>query len=340
MLDETFGAGNPVVFNLPARPTVHADDVLFGEFTVFMAGATGPIKEAFARTPDYFVANGPPTDRLTPNGFEVPDAATRATLTVGDSAGNDQWVRFRTATVVPPQDAQPLATDAWPFLYLQRPMIPALSLRGMIIMGIVGLVFVVPFVHSRPAAHAAVAGRVSGFGFLASMFFLGAGFMLIETKAVVHMALLFGSTWLVNSIVFCAVLVMILVGNLFVLAVRPRSMTPFYIGLTLALVANAAIPMDAFLGLSRGLQIAGSCLIAFAPIFFAAVVFAVSFSHAADADRAFGANIAGAMFGGLCENSSMLLGFQYVVLVAAVFYLLSAAGAWTASRAEEPFGLA
>ena len=39
------------------------------------------------------------------------------------------------------------------------------------------------------------------------MFFLGAGFMLLETKSVVHMTLLFGSTWLVNSIVFFAILV-------------------------------------------------------------------------------------------------------------------------------------
>ena len=84
------------------------------------------------------------------------------------------------------------------------------------------------------------------------MFFLGAGFMLIETKAVVQMALLFGGTWIVNSIVFCAVLAMILVANLFVLAVRPRSLTPFYVGLALSLVASAVVPLDAFLGLSRG----------------------------------------------------------------------------------------
>ena len=45
------------------------------------------------------------------------------------------------------------------------------------------------------------------------------------------MALLFGGTWMVNSVVFCAVLVMILSANLFVLAVRPRSLAPFYIGL-------------------------------------------------------------------------------------------------------------
>ena len=134
--------------------------------------------------------------------------------------------------------------------------------------------------------------------------------MLIETKAVVQMALLFGSTWLVNAIVLCAVLVMILCANLFVLAVRPRSLTPFYVGLLVSLVANVIVPMDLFLGLPRGQQIAASCLLAFTPILFAGVVFAVSFSQAADPGRAFGMNIAGAMMGGLSEYSSMLLGFQ------------------------------
>ena len=49
MLEQTFGAGNPVVFNLPARSVVKPDDVLFNEFTMMLAGDTGPLKEAFAR---------------------------------------------------------------------------------------------------------------------------------------------------------------------------------------------------------------------------------------------------------------------------------------------------
>ena len=61
------------------------------------------------------------------------------------------------------------------------------------------------------------------------MFFLGAGFMLLETKGVVHMALLFGATWMVNSIVFFAILTMILLSNLYVLAVRPRRLWPYYV---------------------------------------------------------------------------------------------------------------
>ena len=67
------------------------------------------------------------------------------------------------------------------------------------------------------------------------MFFMGAGFMLLETKGVVHLALLFGSTWLVNSIVFFAILVMILCSNLWVLAVRPARLWPYYLLLACSL---------------------------------------------------------------------------------------------------------
>jgi hypothetical protein len=38
----------------------------------------------------------------------------------------------------------------------------------------------------------------------------------------------------------------------------------------------------------------------------------------------FGANVAGALVGGLAENASVVLGFQYLLCVAGGFYLLSA----------------
>jgi hypothetical protein len=38
----------------------------------------------------------------------------------------------------------------------------------------------------------------------------------------------------------------------------------------------------------------------------------------------FGANVAGALVGGLAENTSVVLGFQYLLCVAVGFYLLSA----------------
>jgi hypothetical protein len=322
MLEETFGPQNPVVFNLPSRSTVRPDDVMFDEFTMMFAGGTGPIKEAFGRRPEYWLRSDRSSNPSTPNGFDLSTAAAGAARAAQSATNDTPWIRFAPTTVIQPEAALRLPTDAWPFLYLRRPMIPDLNLRGMAIMGVLGALLVLPFVR-RPATSLASGGG-SGFSFLAHMFFLGAGFMLIETKAVVQMALLFGGTWMVTSIVFCAVLTMILLANLFVLAVRPRSLAPFYAGLALSLAASAVIPLDAFLGLSRSLQIAGSCALAFTPVFFAGVVFAMSFSHAVDADRAFGANVAGAMVGGLAEYSSMLLGFQYVVLVALGFYACSA----------------
>ena len=156
------------------------------------------------------------------------------------------------------------------------------------------------------------------------MFFLGAGFMLVETTAVVHMALLFGSTWMVNSVVFAGVLVMILAANLLVWRFRPVRLAPYYTGLLVALALNVLIPLDSLLGLNRGLQVAASGLLAFLPILFAGIIFAVAFNQSVQPDQDFGANIAGAMFGGLAENSSMLLGFQYLALVVIAFYAFSA----------------
>jgi len=165
------------------------------------------------------------------------------------------------------------------------------------------------------------------------LFFLGAGFMLVETKAVVTMALLFGSTWVVNSVVFLAVLVMILIANLWTLRSKPQRLWPYYVGLLITLALNAIVPLDFFLGMNRSIQVLGSCLLVFAPILFAAVIFAASFKRTMEPDRAFGVNIAGALLGGLAEYSSMLLGFQYLVLVAILFYAISAIGLRRADEA-------
>ena len=99
-----------------------------------------------------------------------------------------------------------LPTDDYPFLYLRDAVvIPGLNLRGMAIVAALSLVVLFAFAPVRTA-------RPNG-----QMFFLGAGFMLLETKGIVHLALLFGSTWMVNSIVFAAILVMALLSNLYVL---------------------------------------------------------------------------------------------------------------------------
>jgi SAM-dependent methyltransferase len=297
----------PLVLSLPYRDTIRADDVLFGNFTVFVAGDTGRLAGAFSRRPAYWLAaDEAAAPGQSPNGFQQ----------LPGPGQENHYYHFGLAKVVPPPTPLKMAADDWPFLYLRAPMIPDLSLRGMAVMGGIAVVLLFLFL---PKAR----GEGGRWSFDGRMFFLGAGFMLVETKAVVHMALLFGSTWMVNSIVFAAVLVMILAANLFVGVCRPAKLWPYYAGLLATLAANALLPLDFFLGMDRTVQILASCLLVSAPILFAGVIFAVSFTRSSEPDRAFGANVAGAMLGGLAEYSSMLLGFQHLVLVGLGFYALS-----------------
>jgi len=148
--------------------------------------------------------------------------------------------------------------------------------------------------------------------------------MLLETKGVVHMALLFGSTWVVNSVVFFAILVMILLANLYVLAVRPRKLMPYYALLILGLVVNALVPMDRFLALGVVARTVASCAVVFIPVFFAGVIFATAFRDSKRPDVDFGSNVFGIILGGLSEQLSLVIGFNYLLLVAVAYYLLSA----------------
>src|SRR5262249_34882687 len=134
--------------------------------------------------------------------------------------GAKDQIRFRPANVTIPADLR-VAEDVWPFLYLREPMIPDLSWRGIAVIGGLSLAMLWVFGRTNPGQR---------FGALdARMLLLGAGFMLLETKAVVHGALLYGSTWIVNSMVFSAILVMILAANLWVLKMKPRNLPIYYV---------------------------------------------------------------------------------------------------------------
>lgn len=148
--------------------------------------------------------------------------------------------------------------------------------------------------------------------------------MLLETKAVVHMALMFGSTWVVNTVVFSAILVMILLANLWVLKKKPAHLGRYYVALVVALAMNMVIPLDSFLGWTPLVQSTAAGALVLSPVLFAGIVFAVLFSRSEKPDQALAYNTAGAILGGLLENASLLVGFQYLLAIAAVMY----AAAW------------
>jgi hypothetical protein len=312
-LRDTFGA-DPVALVESAEPVPRMElDEYRHVTTFFYAGAegvVGPVRAKFAGGPLWV-----PADRVirpeTPIKFgdDPPTAAGK-------------WVPLGPTVVADSAGTLPPATDVWPFFYTRHPTLPGYLLRGV---GLMVLLSAVLWLLYRPKGGLAD-GAPAEPGMLARMFLLGAGFMLMETKAVVHMALLFGSTWAVNTVVFFAILVVALLANLFVLAVKPKRLEWAYAGLFVALAANMLVPLDAFLGLDRWVQAAAACALVFAPIAFAGVVFAVSFGRTQAPDRAFGANVAGALAGGVAENLSMVLGFQWLLAVAVGFYALSALG--------------
>jgi hypothetical protein len=292
--------------------------------TVYFSGSPAvldPLRAPF-RQPDvrywYPWIAGVPRDTEARFGTKPPDAPPPA-LVKQDTP--PRWYPLR-VTAVAEVPGLEQATDDWPFVYTRVPAIPGLTWRG------VGLTLVLSvllwFAFGGHRALSAEGGAAPEWGTMLRSFCLGAGFMLVETKAVVQMALLFGGTWMVNTVVFAAILVMALAGNLYAGWVKPKRLEPYYVGLFVTLGLGLAISPSFFLGWNPALQIVAVCALVFAPIAFAGVVFATTFRRTTQPDRVFGANVAGALVGGLAENASVVLGFQLLLCVAVGFYLLSA----------------
>jgi SAM-dependent methyltransferase len=300
MLDKTFGC-RPLVINLPYQRDLETS--YLNSFTVAIGGCHTPISVAFSRHQNFWMSLTPARN-LQLDGFAINPASMPA-----EQAGDFERVSPTSVTYSPNTAT---TTDDWPFLYLRGRLIPDFIVRSMVILGILGLGMVYLFLPK---------GRIS---IDSRMFFLGAAFMLLETRAVTEMSLLFGSTWLVNSSVFFTILVLILLANIYVLQVAGINLFRHYLGLTAVIIAGALVPPAVFLTGGVLWRYFAPCFFTLAPVFFAGVIFARSFRSATRPELALGANIAGSVVGGLAESFSTVLGFQHLLLVALVFYLLSA----------------
>jgi hypothetical protein len=260
----------------------------------------------------YWLATNESFARRT-NGYAATQPATPAATQPSEmlsSGRRDLWRQAVPATVTVDEKI-PVPTDDWPQLYLREKKLPPEVQMSMYVIGGLSLLILAAF-----SSKASI--RPSG-----RMFFLGAGFMLLETKGVVHMSLLFGSTWITNSVVFFAILVMVLLANVFVALVKPRKLWPYYILLVLALGANVAVQMATFLAMDNPMRMIASCAVVFVPVFFAGVIFGATFRDSTRPDADLGWNIAGIIVGALAENLSVVLGFNQLLLIAIGFYLLS-----------------
>src|SRR5205814_4029328 len=151
------------------------------------------------------------------------------------------------------------ATDDWPLMYLRDPGLPWIYVSGLGMVGAIalGLIFGLAPASARK-------------GFNGHMFFLGAAFMLLETRSLVTFALLFGSTWLVNSLVFFAILCSVMLAVFLSARFPVKPSVPLYGLLLAALVVAYVIPQDAFLSIDvLPVRYALASIVAFLPVFLA-----------------------------------------------------------------------
>jgi hypothetical protein len=201
------------------------------------------------------------------------------------------------------------ATDDWPYVYHRDRTIPRTYLVvSLILLGMTILLVRGPMEWTRAST--------------LQFFLLGAGFLLMETQLVSRLGLYFGTTWLVNCVAISAVLGVLVLANAYVKLVRPNRLSPYYGLLVLSIVASYFLPWER---LPFGARVAGLMLSAAYAIslFFAGVLFTETFRREELKSNAFGANIVGAVAGGLSQNISFLTGMKSLLLLAAVFYALA-----------------
>ncbi len=204
------------------------------------------------------------------------------------------------------------ATDDWPFLYLVDRSFPLLYVAGLAMVAIfaVGgtLIFAPRKVLRRFDWH---------------MFFLGVAFMLLEVKSLTTFSLLFGSTWLVNSLVFFAILTSVFLAILVNRRFKIKNIGLFYVLLFGILVLNILLPPETLLLGNLAARYLLASVLAFAPVFLANIIFTNSFRDSEASDIAFASNLLGIMVGGGLEYLSMLIGYRMLLVLVIVFYTLA-----------------
>jgi Spermine/spermidine synthase domain len=241
-----------------------------------------------------------------------------AGLTPADQRCAQTWVR--------PASTPPPATDDKPFLYLKDSSIPSLYLTALalIIAGsaiAIGGVLLANSIAGGKGARRRFGAQLAGMWSYRDLFLLGAAFLLMETRSVTSFALLFGTTWVVNALVFGGVLVAVLAAVEFTRRFPTPPIQIMYALLIAGLALNWFVPTSWLLSLGFLVRLVVAVFIAFLPIFAANIIFAKRFSETADAALSFGTNLLGAMLGGCLEYLSLVFGYHALLILAAALYI-------------------
>ena len=292
-----------------ARQLLKPDGLFIVKFQVdnpWIAGRLfNLLHDTFARDPIQFQADFGGYD--VPGRFFVSGSPHRLAQAASDPALS---AYLATHGNMPVQPAI-VTTDDWPYFYQHAPGLPII----VILVSVAVLVVLGWFLR-----------QTSGEGVRLDLhfLFLGAGFMLLEAQIVSKMALLFGTTWIVNAVVVSGLLCLIVGANLLYGAFPPNPLPVAYAGLFVTLGVMYLVPMQKLFFESWTVRAVVATLALCTPVFFAGIIFVSSFARAGFRGSALGSNLFGALIGGLLESASLWFGLKSLTIIAAVLYLGSA----------------
>lgn len=203
-----------------------------------------------------------------------------------------------------------VSLDDWPFFYMPSRVYPISYLPMAALVLAMAILMARRFPGLKPSAAHGV------------FFFMGAGFMLLETKAITQLGLAFGNTWQVVSLAIGWILLMGFLANLLVARFQPKRASIPLCLLLLSLVAGWCLfrfvqfPGGVGGGLLQAMVLTG-------PAFFASWLFSILLRDRLDYSQAMGANLLGAMLGGLLEYNAMFFGLNHLFMLALILYGLA-----------------
>jgi predicted RNA methylase len=206
-----------------------------------------------------------------------------------------------------------LATDDWPYIYLEKPTIPVLY---FLLAGVLGLLFLRGVRKLGSGAVNRAWGRTG-----THFFFLGAAFMLLEVQNISKAAVVLGNTWAVNAVIISGVMVMILVANLIAARFPRLPLAPVYGLLVVSCLVLYAFDLSTVAFLPYATKAVAVGLLTSLPMLFSGIVFVRSFADADRKDAALGANLIGALAGGVLQSLTFVTGIQALLLIVAGLYL-------------------
>jgi len=262
------------------------------------------LSEATGRAPLVYAKNG----QVFKQGGTVLMVVPKEAITPPAQYGMFKQVNY---SILFPQDPTiSLATDDWPFLYLKKKAVP----QDYIV--VIGVLLVISFLVILKAGKMRWGRRQVHF------FFLGAGFLLLETKSITDCSLYFGGTWFVTMLVVAGILLMVLIANHISLKLKSFRLS-FYLPLILSMVLLYVVPEDFILKLSFPGRLLWVLIFVPLPVLFAGLIFSTTFRDSAHASQCFGSNLIGATIGGFTEYLGIVIGFQNLSLLVIVAYLAS-----------------